>query len=195
MILLVAEVLCFRYNFDMTKFNDIYEFAADNHGLITSKQAKSAGISNNELVQYARRGKIEKVGYGLYKLKHWVPEINDSYALAVQTAGEGALLYGESVLAMLELAPTNPNFINVATPRRIRRKLPTSLRVTYVKSIRPTANYDGIPSQSAYDAILSCESTMMSDRLLQAADEAKQQGLIREGQFASLQEELEGLNE
>ena len=51
----------------MTKFEYIYEIAADNHGLITSAQAREAGISNNELVQYAKRGRIAKVGHGIYQ--------------------------------------------------------------------------------------------------------------------------------
>ena len=35
----------------MTKYEDIFDIAADNHGLITSAQAREAGITNNELVQ------------------------------------------------------------------------------------------------------------------------------------------------
>lgn len=32
----------------MTKYEDIFDIAADNHGLITSAQAREAGITNNE---------------------------------------------------------------------------------------------------------------------------------------------------
>lgn len=178
----------------MTKFNDIYEIAADNHGLITSKQAKCVGVSNNELVQYAKRGKIERVGHGLYKLSQWVPEINDVYALAVGIVGEGALLYGESVLAMLELAPTNPNFMLLATPRRVRRNLPNNYKVKFIDGIVPTANYDGISSQSVSEAILSSRETMMKERLLLAVENARKQGLISYEQFQILKEKLGGLN-
>lgn len=37
--------------------------------------------------------------------------------------GADAYLYGESVLAMFSLCPTNPTKVFVATPKRVRRKL------------------------------------------------------------------------
>ena len=174
----------------MTKFNDIYEIAADNHGLITSMQAKSVGLSNNELVQYAKRGRVEKVGYGVYKLTRWVPEENDTYALAVKIAGNGAVLYGESVIAMLGLAPTNPDRLYVATPSRVRRKLPHNLIVKYITGIEPSAHYDGIDCQSAYDAILACKSSMMSERLFFASEKARDEGYISDHQLEILNDEL-----
>lgn len=136
----------------MTKYEDIFDIAADNHGLITSAQAREAGITNNELVQYAKRGRVTKVGHGLYQLTQWVPEQNDAYAWAVMSVGPSAVLYGESVIAMLNLAPTNPTRMFVATPRRTRRKLPNSIKVEWLRGIKPTATYNGIPCQSAQDA-------------------------------------------
>ena len=43
-----------------------------------------------------------------YQPEQWVPDPSDTYAWAVMSVGPGALLYGESVIAMLNLAPTNP---------------------------------------------------------------------------------------
>ena len=145
----------------MTKYEDIFDIAADNHGLITSAQAREAGITNNELVQYAKRRRVTKVGHGLYQLAQWVPEQNDAYAWAVMSVGPDAVLYGESVIAMLGLAPTNPTRTFVATPRRCRRTLPENLKVKWVDGIEPGAIYDGIPCQSAYDAILACKGKML----------------------------------
>jgi predicted transcriptional regulator of viral defense system len=74
----------------MTKFDDIYEVAADNHGLVTSSEARAIGVSNNELVQYARRGSLVRVGQGVYRLARHVPTEADPYALAIALVGEGA---------------------------------------------------------------------------------------------------------
>lgn len=174
----------------MTKFEDIFEIAADNHGLITSAQAKQIGVSNNELVQYARRGRVIRVGHGLYQLSRWIPGENDSYAWAVASVGPDALLYGESVIAMLGLAPTNPSRIFVATPNRTRRKLPSSLIVEHIDGIKPGAHYDGIPCQSVYDAIVACKGKMLPERLAAAAAEARRQGLISGEEHRSLMEGL-----
>lgn len=84
-------------------------------------------------------------------------EPSDTYAWAVISVRPDALLYGESVIAMLGLAPINPTRMFVATPRRTRRKLPDSIKVEWVRSIRPTATHNGIPCQSAHDAILACK--------------------------------------
>ena len=176
----------------MTKYEDIFDIAADNHGLITSAQAREAGITNNELVQYAKRGRVTKVGHGLYQLTQWVPVQNDTYAWAVMSVGPSAVLYGESVIAMLGLAPTNPTRTFVATPRRCRRALPESLKVEWVDGLEPGAIYDGIPCQSAYDAILACKGKMLPERLLTAAETARRQGFINKQEFRSLKKELEG---
>lgn len=189
---LLSRVLCFRYTPAMTKYEDIFDIAADNHGLITSAQAREAGITNNELVQYAKRGRVTKVGHGLYQLTQWVPEQNDAYAWAVMSVGPSAVLYGESVIAMLGLAPTNPTRTFVATPRRCRRALPESLKVEWVDGIEPGAIYDGIPCQSAYDAILACKGKMLPERLLTAAETARKQGFVSKQEFRSLKKELEG---
>lgn len=174
----------------MTKYEGIYEIAADKHGLITSAEARELGITNNELVQYARRGRIKKVGHGLYQLVRWVPEDNDAYAWAVAAVGPDAVLCGESVIAMLGLAPTNPARIFVATPKRVRRKLPDGLVAIHVNGIEPTAVYDSIPCQSAAEAIRFCMRAMMAERLRAAADEARRQGYISQEEHAGLIKEL-----
>lgn len=170
----------------MSKFENIFEIAADNHGLISSAQAKQAGITNNEMVQYAKRGRILKVGHGLYQLAQWIPEPNDVYAWAVMSVGPDAMLYGESVIAMLGLAPTNPTRIFVATSRRSRRKLPDEISVKQINRANPAAIYDGIPCQCVYDAILASRESMLPERLLAAVGEAKKQGFISQNEYRTL---------
>ena len=84
-------------------------------------------------------------------------EPSDMYAWAVMSVGPDALLFDESIIAMLGLAPINPTRMFVATPRRTRRKLLDSIKVEWARSIRPTATHNGIPCQNAHDAILACK--------------------------------------
>jgi len=175
----------------MTKYNDIiYEIAADNFGLITSSEAREAGVTNNELVQYARRGRIERVGQGVYRLVQRIPEPNDAYALAVALVGPGAYLYGEAVLGMLGLCPTNPAYIHVATPRRTRRTLPGYLRVVHTPGIGACAVYDGIPCQRVAEAIRA-SSHVLPERLADAADRAREEGYLTRAEHDAIMEELE----
>jgi hypothetical protein len=107
----------------------------------------------------------------------------------VVLVGSHAYLFGESVIAMLELAPTNHSRVFVATPTRIRRKLPEYIVV--IKADDNVTHYEGIASQSAYDAIRSCYRTMMPKRLMDATHEAKRQGFITDKQAVKLLKELE----
>ena len=178
----------------MTNYEKIYEIAADNYGLITSEQAKVAGVSDKEMCMIAKRGRMHRVGYGVYKICDYIPVKNDPFAEAVALVGTDAFLYGESVLGMLELMPFNPNYIYVGTPKRVRRKLPKNIKLINVPlNERPTA-YDGIQSQGVFDAILACKSRVETRRLVTSVKEAREKGYITIQEQRKLTREINKCN-
>ena len=179
----------------MTHFDEIYEIAADNYGLVTAAQAKGAGVVGAELFRYVQDGRLTKLGHGLYKLTRYVPTEYDTYAEAVAHVGEGSYLYGDAVLAMHDLAFVNPSRIKVATDKRIRKKIPHWINVVQPeKPVTPT--YDnGIPAQSVADAILTCKKTVMRERLLDAVRDAQQKQLLYLGDYEKLKEEFHELED
>jgi len=187
----MAEHYHLWYCSAMSYYDDIYEIAVDNHYLVSTADARGAGVPAVELAKLASRGKLEHVARGLYRLARYVPDGGDPYAVAVARVGGGAYLYGESVVALLGLAPTSPDRIWVATPRRVRLKEPPAgLRIVRGEpGYEPTA-YEGVPSQRAADAIASCLATMMPERVEQAADEALRQGYVTPRERGSLAEAL-----
>jgi len=162
----------------MKNYDTIYEYASDNYGLITSDAAKTLGIPNVELVKLAHRGRLRRLGHGVYRIIHYIPTAYDKYAEAVALVGSGATIYGESVLAMHGLALVNPAVIYIAVQSRIRKKLPTHIAVIYLKTGCATVEYEGILSQSVFEALLACKDTVMTGRLMDAVIEAERQGLI-----------------
>ena len=60
-------------------YDTIYEHAADNYGLITSSEAKVLGVPNIELVKLAHRGRLSRLGHGVYRVKHYIPTMYDKY--------------------------------------------------------------------------------------------------------------------
>lgn len=78
----------------MTHYRTLYEIAADNYGLITSAQAKEAGVSDKEMSAIAKRGRIQRVGRGVYRLTDYIPVENDIYAESVALVGEGLFSMG-----------------------------------------------------------------------------------------------------
>lgn len=175
----------------MTYYDDIYEIAADNYGMVTTAQANETGATNKDLLRYVDDGRLVRLGRGVYRVKYWVPTELDPYAVAVALAGDGAYLFGESVIAMHGLAPTNPARIDVATTRRVRKALPATIRLVRGSRDDDVTCHEGIPAQSVPAAIRSCKGSVMPERLADAARSAREQGLIGEDEERQLLEELE----
>lgn len=175
----------------MTHYEMLYDIAADNYGIVTAREAKAEGISDKEMSAITSRGRMRRLGYGVYKIVDYIPVENDCYAEAVTLVGEGAYLFGESVLGMLKLAPVNPTRILVGSPRRVRKTLPKHIRIIRPsREIAPT-DYEGIASESVADAIRSSQGHLMDDRLRAAAAEARRQGYLDHEEETRLIKEIE----
>lgn len=168
----------FWYHIGVTAYQRIFEDSVDSYGLISTARAKALGIARDVLTKLVSRGRLLRVGHGLYKLACPMPYSADyePYAQAVALVGPEAYLYGESVLAMLQLTPTNPKRMYVATPRRVRKRFDAGFNVRQQSPCDDVAYYEGVPGQSVADAIRSCIGLMMSDRL----DAAIENGLKKE---------------
>lgn len=173
----------------MAHFDDIYEIAADNYGLINAAQAAEAGVVVSELNRWARAGMLERRGHGLYKLVRYTPTAYDRFAEAVALVGADAHLTGTAVLAMHGLAFANPPKITVATTKRVRKKLPEWIELMQEKE-QPYTYYEGIPSQSVSDALISCRGKVMTERLLSAVEDAYANGLIKDADRERILKEL-----
>jgi hypothetical protein len=174
----------------MSYYDDIYEYAADNYGLITSAEAKAIGVPNVELVKLAHRGRLLRLGHGVYRARHYIPSPFDKYAEAVAIVGNGAYIFGESVLAMHNLALVNPSVIEVATIKPIRKKLPEHIVGIVRGDVDRPIRYEGIPSQNVFEALLVCRASVMSDRLLDAVSEAHREGFITEREAKTARREI-----
>ena len=50
----------------MTYRHDLWEIAAEYHGIVTTRQAEDAGVPAVEVRKLAARGALERLGYGVY---------------------------------------------------------------------------------------------------------------------------------
>lgn len=173
----------------MSHFDDIYEVAADNYGLVTSAQARNIGVTKAELSRWVANGRLERRGRGVYKLVKYIPTDLDPYAEAIALVGDGSFLMGETVLAMHGLALVNPRRFSVGTPTRIRKSIPDWIAPVTVKD-KTTTQYEGIPSQTVAEAILDCRGSVMSERLQSAAAVAREQGIITKEEYEQVKEGL-----
>ena len=175
----------------MNSYEKIYELAAGNFGLITAAQANELGASTREMSRWVKMGRLEKPCRGLFRVSLFPSSPFDVFATAVESVGAEAYLYGESVLAILNLVPTNPTWINVATPMRKRKSLMDGVRVFPVKGNFSPVSYDGVRSQRVADAIVDCRNIIRRDRLERALKTAVKQGYIRKDEVSSIKKGLQ----
>lgn len=183
-----GHYLC--YTIGMTAYEKIYEQAADNYGYITTREASELGVPKSEMSALAKRNRLVRKGYGVYRLAtHYLPTEYDGYAEAVLLGGDGAIVWGESVLAMHDLALVNPPVIEIATDRRVRRTLPPWIRLVR-RSGGAVDHYQGIPCQPLADAIRACRGSVMDERLADGVRKAEQNGELRLGEAERLLREM-----
>jgi predicted transcriptional regulator of viral defense system len=174
------------------KYRDVVrEVALDHYGYVTTKEAAEAGVPAVELPKLAARGGLENIAYGLYRVPDIPPHDLDQFAEALLRAGEGAFLYGESVLAIFGLADVNPRQIKVGVRRRTRPKLPACVELVPVKGEVATTYYEGLESQTIADAILECRGRIERERLVEAAKQARTEGLLTTTEWTRVRKGLQ----
>lgn len=170
----------------------LHEVALDQHGFVTTRDAHDADVDPAYLRQMVERSTIERVAYGLYRFPQVPVTKYTPFMEAVLWAGEGAVLSHDAVLSLHGLANANPRVIRVSTPRRVRRSAPPLA----VKVVRRTladhdlTRYEGIPSTTVERALLDSRELIMRSRLIDAAHEARREGLVPRGSFVDLIEQL-----
>lgn len=169
------------------------ELALGQYGYITTEDARELGIPVIELGKLAARGQVRHVAYGLYRFDDLPPTQYDRFYEAAARVGRDAHLTGDAVLALHGLALVNPRQIRVGTPRRVRTALPDWIKLVH-ESIEPRhlTRYELIPSTTVAYAIRACASTVMSDRLATAVDEALAEGLVTPADARELRTHFNG---
>ena len=162
------------------KYRDIVrEIALGEYGYITTKDAIAAGVPAVELRKLAGRGALVNVAYGLYRVPDAPGTAFDQFAEALLRVGEGAYLRGASVLALFGLADVNPRRVQVVSPRRTRARFPDFMEVTTRRGDEPElTRYEGLMSMTVAEAIVDCRGRIERSRLLEAARDARKEGLL-----------------
>lgn len=163
----------------MNAYDEIWGFAEDNFGIITSAQAKELGVSRQNIKKMEKSGKLMRLSHGVYQVQHHVPTVKDVYAVGVAVAGSKSYLRGASVLALLNLAPTDPAYVYIGAENRVRRTIPEGYIVKDMAKATTTF-YDGIKCQTLVEALRDArsEGVIESDRIYAAALKANEKGLL-----------------
>ena len=162
----------------MSKFDEIAELAIDNYGIVTAAEAVKVGVALKDVHEWVHSGRLEKVGRGVFRLRNYPYSEYCHYAEAVALVGDGAWIYGDSVLAMHNLALVNPLCTFVATVKRVRRTLPEWIEVVMKSGAEDKDEFNGIPCQNLATVLIEAKEHLMLERLHQAIAEARGRGLL-----------------
>ncbi len=178
------------------RWNEIHDRALQQHGFITTAGLVEMGFPKTYAAKLADRGVLEKVARGLYRVPQVPVTPLASFMEAVLWVGEGAAVSHDAVLSMHELAFANPRVLRVTTPRRVSKADPP-LPIEIVRRRLPTGEltaHEGVPCTTVARALRDCRGLIMTSRLIEAANEARDRGLVRRREMAALLRDLEDVD-
>ncbi len=159
----------------------LFEVAAGQYGYVTTADAAAMGVPPIELPKLTEHAGFTNIAYGLYRFEDVPHSAYDLFAEAVLRVGRDAHLTGDAVLAFHELALVVPRRLRVGIARRVRAKLPDWIQV--VREQLPENDltiYNGVRSATVTRALIDSRKIVMTDRLIEATHNARQQGLLTE---------------
>jgi len=92
------------------------ELAKVHRGFFTTLEAAASGLSRRVLSHHAASGMVERVAYGIYRLRSFPPQPFEELAVAALWAGGEAVLSHQSALVVHGLADTAPPLIHLTLP-------------------------------------------------------------------------------
>ncbi len=97
---------------------EIGRVAAEQHGVVTSKQLAAAGLSSAAVSKRVRTGRLFRVHRGIYSVGHPCLNRESHWMAAVLACGDGAVLSHGAAAALWGLLRPIRGLIDVSTPSR-----------------------------------------------------------------------------
>lgn len=179
-----------------TAQQQLWEIAMDQHGFVTTDDARALGIAAYNLRFLAQRGTLRREAHGVYRFERFPASNADDYMQAVLWTGQpAAALSHETALDLLELADVNPDRVHVTVPvgARVRRRGGERIAV-HEENLRAEAVgwWQGIRCVSELKAIsqvIDAGATQVH-LVRQAVEAARARGAITADQEAELLQQL-----
>jgi predicted transcriptional regulator of viral defense system len=172
-----------------SRFEQLATLAEENDGLISSSQARIAGIADSVLVRMVQRGRLERVARGVYRMPHFPTDRFSQYREAVLWAqasrGPGSVaLSHETALVVYGISDANPASVHLTVPKtaRFRREKPKGIAL-HSAELREgdIQTIEALPVTTIPKTISDLlEAGARADLVRQAISDAKREGFIDE---------------
>jgi len=178
-----------------TRMDDLYAIAEERDGLLASSDARALGIQDSVLVRLAQRGRLERVGRGVYRIARYPPDRLAQYREAVMWAQasrgpERVALSHETALLLYGISDANPAQVHLTVPKsaRLRREHPDWVGI-HRADLAPEeiGLHEGMPVTSVERSILDVlAETHRVDLARKAITDARREGLLSPAEASKL---------
>jgi very-short-patch-repair endonuclease len=149
----------------------LWKLAAAQHGVVSRKQMRALGMSDDVIDHAIGLGRLHRVFRGAYAVGHPHRSERSRLMAAALACGKGAVISHRSAAALLGLIDDGPVVIDVIAPRSRGRKI-DGIRLHRVRPPRleETGTFDGIPCTSPARTLVDLAG-VVGERTLRSAFE------------------------
>lgn len=174
----------------------LFEMAAGQEGLFTTRQAAAAGYSPQLLRHYVQRGRIARARRGIYRLVHFPAGEHEELVTAWLWSERTGVVSHQTALGLHELSDLLPAQVHLTLPtawdgRRFR--VPVGLVLHYADVPAADRSWIGaVPTTSPLRSLIDCAREGLSPELLrQAARQLLRRGLATRRELREVEKALE----
>lgn len=177
-------------------YRTVFSLAEDQMGYFTTAEARARGVSPMTLVMMAKRGTIERVSRGVYRLADYpILPLAHHMEGVLWPYGERGVLSHETALALYGLSDVNPGQLHITVPMnfRVQRSIPENMVLHFANlTSADIAQFERMPITNPTRTIRDCISTHLGPALIkQAIEEARQTNRISSKVAEDLRQELQ----
>lgn len=181
---------------DHPQWDHLFEIAAGQEGLFTTRQAAEAGYSPQLLVHHARVGRVLRVRRGIYRLVHFPAGAHEELVATWLWSEQAGVLSHQTALALVGLSDVLPAQIHITLPWKWRsRRLRVPEGVILHHADLPEADrswFGAVPVTTPRRTLNDCARAGLSPDLLRhAAQQALRRGLVKKAALGHVEEALE----
>jgi predicted transcriptional regulator of viral defense system len=171
----------------------LYELAERQAGYFTSAQAVDAGVSRRVLSGRTQAGDIERVRYGLYRLRDFPDQAYQDIVAVCLWAGQDCVASHETALMVHGISDAMPASIHITVPRVFRGR---QAGVIIHHAPLPEADRetrDGVAVTTIARTLQDVAATSDPSLVQQAVDQAVRHGVLTRRQLRKIVRETPAL--
>jgi len=181
---------------EASRWDRLFEIAAGQEGLFTTKQAAEAGYSPQLLTHHLGSGRALRISRGIYRLVHFPAGEHEELVAVWLWSDRAGVISHQTALALHELSDALPARVHLTLPSawsKRRFRVPADVMLHHADVPPDDRSWFGaVPCTSARRTLNDCARDDLSPELLrQAAQQALRRGLVARADLHEVEATLE----